>query len=215
MFYSESGHRLLRARLRFSRQGEKAAKFKKKSPRTTINWDMYTSLAGLWEDSVMGNTDEEYDRFVHHLHDSAKEAESLNTTKRRLSLATLELTRQRGAARPPDNYQLTSELAKQCRAATKVYLKEGRAEMLAEAAEAGLSICSALRNFANFKIKMTGLRRPDEIVTSSRRTMEKVITTSTPISSIATSTCPHAIFRRLRKMLRLILFLAMLRILGR
>ncbi|VDP09390.1 unnamed protein product [Heligmosomoides polygyrus] len=36
-FYTGSDHRLLRVRFRFSRQGEKAAKFKKRSPRTTIN----------------------------------------------------------------------------------------------------------------------------------------------------------------------------------
>ncbi|VDP13183.1 unnamed protein product [Heligmosomoides polygyrus] len=58
-FYTGSDHRLLRARFRFSRQGEKALKFKKRSPRTTINWDLYTSLAGLWEDTVMDNIDEE------------------------------------------------------------------------------------------------------------------------------------------------------------
>ncbi|VDO32221.1 unnamed protein product, partial [Heligmosomoides polygyrus] len=174
-FYTGSDHRLLRARFRFSRQGEKAAKFKKRSPRTTINWDLYTSLVGLWEDAVMDNVDEEYDRFVHHLHDSAKGAESLKTTKRRLSPETLELIRQRGAARASGNYQLTSELAKLCRAAIKEDLKERRAEVLAEAAEAGLSIRNARRNFANFKTKMTALRRPDGTVTSSRRTMEKVI----------------------------------------
>ncbi|VDO95533.1 unnamed protein product [Heligmosomoides polygyrus] len=63
--YTGSDHRLLRARFRFSRQGEKAAKFKKRNPRTTVNWDLYTSLVGLWEDAVMDNVDEEYDRFVH------------------------------------------------------------------------------------------------------------------------------------------------------
>ncbi|VDP60962.1 unnamed protein product [Heligmosomoides polygyrus] len=87
-FYTGSDHRLLRGRFRFSRQGEKAVKFKKKSPRTAINWDLYTSLAGLWEDTVMDNIDEQYNRFVHHLHDSAKGAESLKTTKRRLSPET-------------------------------------------------------------------------------------------------------------------------------
>ncbi|VDP62218.1 unnamed protein product, partial [Heligmosomoides polygyrus] len=86
-FYTGSDHRLLRARFRFSCQGEKAAKFKKRIPRTTVNWDLYTSLAGLWEDAVMDNVDEEHDRFVHHLHDSAKGAESLRTTKRCLSRA--------------------------------------------------------------------------------------------------------------------------------
>ncbi|VDP06666.1 unnamed protein product [Heligmosomoides polygyrus] len=54
----------------------------------TINWDLYTFLAGLREDTVMDNIDKEYDRFVHHLHDSAKGAESLKTTKRRLSPET-------------------------------------------------------------------------------------------------------------------------------
>ncbi|VDP19526.1 unnamed protein product, partial [Heligmosomoides polygyrus] len=82
--------RLLRARFRFLRQGKKAAKFRKRSPRTTTNWDMYTFLGGLWEDPVMDNIDEEYDRFVRHLRDSAEGAESLKTTKRRLSPETLE-----------------------------------------------------------------------------------------------------------------------------
>ncbi|VDP59679.1 unnamed protein product [Heligmosomoides polygyrus] len=61
-----------------------------------------------------------------------------------------------------------------CRAAIKENLKEGRTEVLAEAAEAGLSIRNARRNFANFKTKMTALQRPDETVTSSRRAKEKV-----------------------------------------
>ncbi|VDO67880.1 unnamed protein product [Heligmosomoides polygyrus] len=49
-FYTGSDYRLLRA-------------------RTTINWNLYTSLAGLWEDAVMDNVDEKYDRFVHYLRD--------------------------------------------------------------------------------------------------------------------------------------------------
>ncbi|VDO66330.1 unnamed protein product [Heligmosomoides polygyrus] len=69
-FYPGSDHRLLRGRFRFSRQGEKAAKFKKRNPRTTINWDLYTSL---WKDAVMDNVHKEYDSFAHHLHDSARE----------------------------------------------------------------------------------------------------------------------------------------------
>ncbi|VDO65728.1 unnamed protein product [Heligmosomoides polygyrus] len=40
-FYTGSDHRLLRAKFRFSRQRQ-AAKFTKKSPRTAINWDLYT-----------------------------------------------------------------------------------------------------------------------------------------------------------------------------
>ncbi|VDP08772.1 unnamed protein product [Heligmosomoides polygyrus] len=122
----------------------------------------------------MDNVDEENDRLVHHLHDSAKGAESLKTTKRRLSPETLELIRQPGAARASCNYQLTSELAKLCRAAIKEDLKERRAEVLAEAAEAELGIRNDRRNVANFKTKMTALRRPDGTVTSSRRTMEKL-----------------------------------------
>ncbi|VDO60695.1 unnamed protein product [Heligmosomoides polygyrus] len=62
----------------------------KRSPTTTINWDLYTFLAGLWEDTVMDNVDEEYDHFVHYLRDSAEGAESLKTTKRRLSPETLD-----------------------------------------------------------------------------------------------------------------------------
>ncbi|VDO69538.1 unnamed protein product [Heligmosomoides polygyrus] len=64
-------------------------------------------------------------------------------------------------------------LAKLCRAAVKEDLKERRAEVSVEAAEAGFSIRNARRNFANFKTKVTALRRPDGTVTSSRRTMEK------------------------------------------
>ncbi|VDP10957.1 unnamed protein product [Heligmosomoides polygyrus] len=136
---------------------------------------MYTSFAGLWEDTVMHNIDEKQDHFQHHLHDSAEGAESLKTIKRRLSPETLELIRQRGAARASRNYQLTSAFAKLCRAAIKEDLKERRAEVLAEAAETGLSTRNARRNFANFKTTMAALRRPDATVTSSRRTMETVI----------------------------------------
>ena len=45
-FYTGSDHRLLRARFYFSRKGEKAAKFKNRSPRTTPNWDLFNSLVG-------------------------------------------------------------------------------------------------------------------------------------------------------------------------
>ncbi|XGW22462.1 hypothetical protein V3C99_005024 [Haemonchus contortus] len=44
-----------------------------------------------------------------------------------------------------------------------------------EAAEAGKSIRKARRSFANYKTKMTSLRRPDGTVTASRRAIEKVI----------------------------------------
>ncbi|VDO92292.1 unnamed protein product [Heligmosomoides polygyrus] len=71
--------------------------------------------------------------------------------------------------------QLTSELEKLCRTAIKEDLKERRAEVLAEAAEAMSSIRNARRNFANINTKMTALQRPDGTITFSRRAMEKVI----------------------------------------
>ncbi|VDO21251.1 unnamed protein product [Heligmosomoides polygyrus] len=72
-FNAKIGPRRSPEELHIGTHGEKAAKSKKRSPRTTINWDLYTSLAGLWEDAVMDNAHEEYDRFVHHLNDSARE----------------------------------------------------------------------------------------------------------------------------------------------
>ncbi|ETN84667.1 hypothetical protein NECAME_06766 [Necator americanus] len=61
----------------------------------------------------MDNIDEEYDRLVEHLHDCAKKAESFKTTKRRLSLETLELIRQRGATRAAGNQELTLYVKKE------------------------------------------------------------------------------------------------------
>ncbi|KAK6735348.1 hypothetical protein RB195_018511 [Necator americanus] len=174
-FYTGSDHRLLRGRFSFTRRAEKAAKFRERNPRTTINWDLFATLAGFWEDSAMDNIDEEYDRLVEHLHDCAKKAESFKTTKRRLSLETLELIRQRGAARAAGNQELTSELARLCREAIKEDLKERRAEVLAEAAEAGKSIRYARRDFASRKTRMTALRNPKGTAIASRRGMEKII----------------------------------------
>uniref|UniRef100_A0A183FCC2 DUF444 family protein n=1 Tax=Heligmosomoides polygyrus TaxID=6339 RepID=A0A183FCC2_HELPZ len=68
---------------------------------------------------------------------------------------------------------------------------------LAEAAEAGLSIRNARRDFANIKTKMTALRRPDGTVTSSRRTMEKVIHDFYSDLFDSHVHLPHAIFRRM------------------
>nr|CDJ97546.1 hypothetical protein HCOI_00553400 [Haemonchus contortus] len=150
-------------------------KFRKRSPKTSINWDNFAFFASEWEDSVIGNIDEEYNRLVEHLHYSSTEAESLQVAKRRLSSETLELIRQLGIARAAGNYQQTSELAKLCREAIKEDLKERRAAVMDEAAEAGKSIRKARRSFANYKTKMTSLRRPDGTVTASRRAMEKVI----------------------------------------
>uniref|UniRef100_A0A7I4YYC4 Reverse transcriptase domain-containing protein n=1 Tax=Haemonchus contortus TaxID=6289 RepID=A0A7I4YYC4_HAECO len=174
-FYTGSDHRLLRARFCFSVRGERAMKFRKRSHKTSINWDHFASLASKWEDSVIDNIDEEYNRLVEHLHDSATKAESLQVAKRRLSSETLELIRKNGIARAAGNHQQTSELAKLRREAIKEDLKERRAAVLDEAAEAGKSIRKARRSFANYKTKMTSLRRPDGTVTASRRAMEKVI----------------------------------------
>ncbi|KAK6760998.1 hypothetical protein RB195_022173 [Necator americanus] len=123
----------------------------------------------------MDNIDEEYDRLVEHLHDCAKKAESFKTTRRRLSLQTLELIRQRGATRTAGSQELTSELARLCREAIKEDLKERRAEVLAEAAEAGKSIRYARRDFASRKTRMTALRNPKGTTIASRRGMEKII----------------------------------------
>ncbi|KAK6734221.1 hypothetical protein RB195_017791 [Necator americanus] len=173
-FYTGSDHRLLRGKFSFTRRAKKAAKFRERNPRTTINWDLFATLAGSWEDSAMDNIDEEYDRLDEHLHDCAKKAESFKTTKRRLSLETFELI-QRGAARAAGNQELTSELARLCREAIKEDLKERRAEVLAEAAEAGKSICYARRDFASRKTRMTALRNPKGTAIASRRGMEKII----------------------------------------
>ncbi|EYB98639.1 hypothetical protein Y032_0129g1473 [Ancylostoma ceylanicum] len=170
-----SDHRLLRAKLFFSRKGKKGAKHKKRSLKSTINWDLFTTLAGFWGDTVVDNIDEEYERLIQHLRDSAKKAKGSGTTKRRLSYETLELIRQRGAARAAGNYQLKSELARRYREAIEEDLKERRAAVLAEAAGAGRSIRNTCRDFANRKIKMTALRCPNGTTTSSRRVMEKVI----------------------------------------
>ncbi|XGW34027.1 hypothetical protein V3C99_018074 [Haemonchus contortus] len=97
-FCTGSDHRLLRARFFFSVRGERAVKFRQRSSKTSINWDHFAYLASKWEDSVIDNIDEEYNRLVEHLHDSATKAESLQVAKIRPSSKTLELIRQRGIA---------------------------------------------------------------------------------------------------------------------
>ncbi|KAK6760530.1 hypothetical protein RB195_021845 [Necator americanus] len=137
----------------------------------------------------MDNINEEYDRVVEHLHDCDKKAESFKTTKGRLSLQTLELIRQRGAARAAGNQELTSELAKLCREAIKEDLKERRTEVLAEAAEAGKSIRYARRDFTSHKTWMSALRNPKGTTIVSRRGWKTSFTTSILIPSTAMSTC--------------------------
>ncbi|XGW13662.1 hypothetical protein V3C99_000185 [Haemonchus contortus] len=133
-------------------------KFKKRSPKTSINLDRFASLANKWEDSVIDNIDEEYNRLVEHLHDSASKAEILQETKRRPSSKTLELMRQRGIAQATGNHQQTSKIAKLCREAIKEDLKERRAAVMDEAAEAGKRIRKARRSFANYLTTMTSPR---------------------------------------------------------
>ncbi|KAK6764646.1 hypothetical protein RB195_024824 [Necator americanus] len=123
----------------------------------------------------MDNIDEGYDRLVEHLHDCTKKAECFKATKRRLSLGTLKLIRRRVAARAAGNEELTFELARLCREATREVLKERKAEVLAEAAEAGKSIRYARRDFAIRKMRMTALRNPKEKTIASRREIEKII----------------------------------------
>ncbi|KAK6764650.1 hypothetical protein RB195_024828 [Necator americanus] len=123
----------------------------------------------------MDNIDEGYDRLVEHLHDCTKKAECFKATKRRLSLGTLKLIRRRVAARAAGNEELTFELARLCREATREVLKERKAEVLAEAAEAGKSIRYARRDFAIRKMRMTALRNPEEKTIASRREIEKII----------------------------------------
>ncbi|KAK6758082.1 hypothetical protein RB195_015726 [Necator americanus] len=94
----------------------------------------------------MDNIDEERG-FVEHLHDCAKKNESFKTTKRRLSLETLELIRQRGPARAAGN----------------------------QAAEAGKSIRYDRRDFASHMTRLTALRNPKGTAIAWRRRMEKII----------------------------------------
>uniref|UniRef100_A0A7I4Y261 Reverse transcriptase domain-containing protein n=1 Tax=Haemonchus contortus TaxID=6289 RepID=A0A7I4Y261_HAECO len=174
-FYTGSNHRLLLARFCFSVRGERAMKFRKRSPKTSINWDNFASLASKWVDSVIDNIDEEYNRIVEHLQDSATKAEGLQVAKRRLSSKTLKLIRQRGVARAAGNYQQTSDFAKLCRETIKEDLKARGAAVMDEAAETGESIREARRNFADYKTKMISLRRPDGL-TACRIATEKSYT---------------------------------------
>ncbi|KAK6761726.1 hypothetical protein RB195_022709 [Necator americanus] len=173
-FYTGSDHRLLRGRFSFTRREEKAAKFRERNPRTIVNWDLFATLAGFWKDSAIENVDEKF-RLVEQFHDCTKKAESFKTTNICLSLETLELIRQRGAARAAGNQELTSELAWLCREAIRENLKERRAEVLAEAAEAGKKNPYARRYFASRKTRMSALRNPKGTIIASRRGMEKNI----------------------------------------
>ncbi|KAK6756076.1 hypothetical protein RB195_014455 [Necator americanus] len=67
----------------------------------------------------MDSIDAEYDRLVEHLHDYTRKARDSKIDLRRVSLETLGLIRQRGAARTAGNKEITSELERFCRDAVK------------------------------------------------------------------------------------------------
>ncbi|KAK6761092.1 hypothetical protein RB195_022237 [Necator americanus] len=118
--------------------------------KTINNWDLFATPFGLgsgfWEDSTVDSIDGQYDRLVEHLHDSQREAHSSKTTKRCPFPETLGLIRERGAARAAGNQQLTSEFAWLCRDAIKQDLKERKAEVLADAAEAEKAFDTLVEN---------------------------------------------------------------------
>ncbi|KAK6748995.1 hypothetical protein RB195_001542 [Necator americanus] len=87
-----------------------------------IDWELFISLVGFFQDTVMDNIDDEYARLVGGM--------------RRVS----KPPRDGGAARAASNQELMSELARFCREALKEDLKERRAEVLAEAAKVRQSI---------------------------------------------------------------------------
>ncbi|XGW09812.1 hypothetical protein V3C99_011795 [Haemonchus contortus] len=168
-----SDRRLLRSRLCFSLLRKGAAKGGNKtldfchlrSPRLTREFAVRYSV---------DNIDEEYNWLVEYLHGRVRKADSLQDAERRLFLKTLELIRQRGMALAAGKNQLTSEHAKLCREAREEGLKEGRAAVMEEAAEARKKIRKA-RKFAIYKTRITSLRGRDETVTAARRVKEKVI----------------------------------------
>ncbi|KAK6755379.1 hypothetical protein RB195_014009 [Necator americanus] len=83
--YTGSDHPHIRGRFSFTRKGGKTAKFTKRTPRTIIDLELFASLVGFWEDTVMEKIDDEYEQLVGRLHDCTREAKSFKTTKRRLS----------------------------------------------------------------------------------------------------------------------------------
>ncbi|KAK6763712.1 hypothetical protein RB195_024151 [Necator americanus] len=69
------------------------------------------------------NIDGEYERLVEHFQNCAMKAKSFKTTKRRLSLETLDLIRQRRRSRAASNQELMCQLRRLWREATKKTLK--------------------------------------------------------------------------------------------
>ncbi|KAK6763913.1 hypothetical protein RB195_024303 [Necator americanus] len=118
---------------KLKRRGEKAVKLKKRSPGAIIDC-LFALLVDFWEDTTMNNIDSENERL---------------------------LIRQQGAARAADNHGLKSKIAILCREAIKEDLKEGRAEVLADAPEEEKNVSYAQRIFANPKKSTTALRNSD------------------------------------------------------
>ncbi|RCN33348.1 hypothetical protein ANCCAN_20828 [Ancylostoma caninum] len=48
----------------FEQLTTRIGRLRRKSLKPVINWDLFTSLAGFWEDAVVDNIDEEYNRLV-------------------------------------------------------------------------------------------------------------------------------------------------------
>ncbi|RCN25377.1 hypothetical protein ANCCAN_28912 [Ancylostoma caninum] len=107
LHWNEQRERLSEFIMRTKTINEERKPRNSRSPKPVINCDLFTSLADIWEDAVVDNIDEEYDRLVQHPRDSVKKAKGSRATKRRLSYETVELTRQRRAAKAAGNYQLT------------------------------------------------------------------------------------------------------------
>ncbi|XP_055964920.1 uncharacterized protein LOC130018094, partial [Sorex fumeus] len=168
-FQTGLNHHLLRAKFYFTEREEKAARFKKRTPRTT-NWELFGTTAATWKDAVIDNIDKEYDQLVQQLHDCVRNAKRKMATKEN-SL----LIHQRDLAHASDNHKQTSELTKQYRDERKEDLKGRRALVLADVARAGKSIHNAHLSLANYKTKMTALQHSDGSITSSRRAMENII----------------------------------------
>ncbi|KAK6762696.1 hypothetical protein RB195_023418 [Necator americanus] len=104
----------------------------------------------------MDDIDDEYERLVEHLHDWTRKAKSFKI-ERGLFQKTLEL--------------ISVELHE----LQETKNSQRRAEVLAEAAEAGKSLRYVRRDFASHKTRMTALRNPKGTAIASRRGMEKII----------------------------------------
>lgn len=91
MFQNPTPNRITASRARFSsRKLEISVTFKKRSPKTFINWDLFTSLAGLWEIPLSTTSTKNTIGSSHVF--SARKAEVSNTIKRHHSRTSRENT---------------------------------------------------------------------------------------------------------------------------